>query len=300
MFTVMVNVVGPIFLIIGAAALVGRRFEIDIRPISTMIIYLFAPCLVLDGIANSELQARELGQIAALVVSLTVVMALTGWMASRAFKFDRRLTSAFIVSVILVNAANYGIPLNVFAFGEAARQRAVVYYVVTATVVVTFSIFVASRGSVSGRQALANVFKVPVTYAGFIALVINFGDLTLPLPLQRAISILGTGTVPAMLVVLGLQLTRMRVQTRWGVILLAAAFRLVLAPLVAVALAALLGLSGLTHDVSIVESSTPSAVMSGVIATEFGSDAEFATAVILVSTLASILTLSVLITLLGD
>jgi predicted permease len=41
----------------------------------------------------------------------------------------------------------------------------------------------------------------------------------------------------------------------------------------------------------------PTAVMGGVLATEFGSDAEFATAVILVSTLASVVTLSILLTL---
>jgi predicted permease len=59
----------------------------------------------------------------------------------------------------------------------------------------------------------------------------------------------------------------------------------------------LLGLSGLARQVSIIEASMPTAVTTGVLATEFGSDTEFTTAVILVSTLASIVTLSVLLTL---
>ena len=61
-------------------------------------------------------------------------------------------------------------------------------------------------------------------------------------------------------------------------------------------LAALLGIAGLARQVSIVESSMPTAVISSVLATEFGSDPEFVTAVILVSTLASSITLSVLLT----
>jgi predicted permease len=77
---------------------------------------------------------------------------------------------------------------------------------------------------------------------------------------------------------------------------LATATRLVLAPLIAVFLTGLVVLPGLARQVVIVEASMPTAVMAGVLATEFGSDAEFATSVILVSTLVSVLTLSILLT----
>jgi predicted permease len=80
--------------------------------------------------------------------------------------------------------------------------------------------------------------------------------------------------------------------------LLASGIRLLAAPLIALALALALGVSGLTRQVSIVQSAMPTAVFSGVLATEFGNDSDFVTAVILVSTLLSILTLSVLLSLL--
>jgi hypothetical protein len=101
-----------------------------------------------------------------------------------------------------------------------------------------------------------------------------------------------------MLLILGLQLSRTRVRGQIGPILLATVTRLAVAPLVAFPLVALLGLSGLARQVSIVEASMPTAVMGGVLATEFGGDAEFTTAVILVSTLASIVSLSVLLSML--
>jgi predicted permease len=117
----------------------------------------------------------------------------------------------------------------------------------------------------------------------------------LPLPLERAITLLGQAAVPAMLVVLGLQLARVSIRGRWKPIALATAARLVVAPLIAFPLAALLGLSGITGQVVIVQASLPTAVISSVLAAEFGADAEFTAAVVFVSTLASIATLTVLL-----
>jgi len=71
--------------------------------------------------------------------------------------------------------------------------------------------------------------------------------------------------------------------------------RLLLGPLIAVGLVALLGISGLTRQVAIVQSAMPTAVVTGVLASEFGADAEFVTATILVSTITSVATLSVLL-----
>jgi predicted permease len=142
------------------------------------------------------------------------------------------------------------------------------------------------------------VLTVPLPYATVLGFLLNIKGIPLPVPLDRAVTILGQAAVPGMLIVLGLQLSRTSVKGQIGPILLATATRLGIAPLIAFVLAALLGLSGLTRQVSIIEASMPTAAMAGVLATEFGSDAEFATAVILVSTLASIVTLSVLLTVL--
>jgi hypothetical protein len=168
---------------------------------------------------------------------------------------------------------------------------------VTAVEANTLGVYLASRGTASVRRSLHNVLTVPLPYATALGLILNVGHVTLPLPLNRAITLLSQATVPCMLVILGLQLSRTSVKGRLGPILLATVTRLAIAPLVAFPLAALLGLSGVARQVSIIEASMPSAVMSGVLATEFGSDAEFTTAVVLVSTLASIVTLSILLSL---
>ncbi len=201
-----------------------------------------------------------------------------------------------MLSVVSVNAGNYGLPLNDFAFGQAGLQRAIVYFVVTAMISNTLGVYLASRGTASVRRSLSNVLMVPLPYATVLGFVINMRNIALPIPLDRAVTLLGQAAVPGMLIVLGLQLSRASIKGRMGPIVLATITRLGVAPLIAILLAILLGLSGLARQVSIIQTSMPTAAMAGVLATEFSSDAEFTTAVILISTLASIVTLSILLT----
>lgn len=289
------NVVLPVFLAVGISAMVGRRYNPNPRVLASLIIYLFTPCLVLDSIANSVLTPGEIWQLGALVVLLSLALVAVGAAISRVMRLDRRMESAFLLTVVLINAGNYGIPLNGFAFGEPGEQRAVVFYVVSAVIANTLGVYLASRGSASVWQSVVNVFRVPLPYAAVLGLLINFGDIAVPLPVNRAVSLLGQAAVPGMLTLLGLQLARASVRGRVQPMLAAVGARLVIAPLIAVGLAVLLGLEGLTRQVGVVQSGMPSAVMCAVLAAEFGSDADFTSAVIVVSTLVSLVTLTVLL-----
>ena len=64
---------------------------------------------------------------------------------------------------------------------------------------------------------------------------------------------------------------------------------------VALGVAALFGWAGLTRQVFVLEAAMPAGVLSGVLATEFGGDAEYSAGIILVTTLLSIVFMSALL-----
>jgi predicted permease len=292
------NIIGPIVLIVIAAVVVDRVFAPDPSGLSRLVIYLFTPFLVLDGLANSALTAGEAGQLVATAAIVSCVIGVAAWWLARLSRFDRKLESSFVLTAVLINAGNYGIPLNHFAFGEAGADRAIIFFVVTVLVSNTVGIFLASRGSVSTRRALLNVAWAPLPYAAAIGLALNVADVEMPVPVARAVSTLGDAAIPAMLAILGIQLSRASIKGQIKPIMLASGMRLVISPLIAFALVLLLGLSGLTRQVAIVQAAMPTAVISGVLATEFGGDVDFVTGVILVSTVASMVTLSVILSIL--
>jgi predicted permease len=225
-------------------------------------------------------------------------MVIIGMLITRLGRFNRMQDSAFMISIILVNAANYGIPVNTFAFGTEGQQRALIYYVMSVMVGNTLGVYFASRGEGSVRQALMNVLKVPITYAAVAGLIVNLAQISVPLPIERATSVLAQAAVPGMLVLLGLKLSEATLQVRWKPLLLAVGIRLLLAPMIAFVYATLLGLTGVAFQVAIVQSGMPTAVLANALAAQFHSDGEFTSAATLISTLGSIITLSVIITLL--
>lgn len=298
LLSIMFNVISPIFIIVGIVVLIARRLNPDPRGLSTILVYLFIPSLAFTGIVQSDLRGGEVIGLAAVAVTMSLLMALVGLGVSRLAKFDRKLESAFLISIILVNAANYGIPLNRFAFGPDGERQAIIYYVMSVMMGNVLGVYFASRGEASVKAAVLNVLKVPIAYAALAGLIVNLAEITLPLPVERAVGILSQASVPGMLALLGLKLAEASLRVRWRPLLLATGIRLVLAPLIAFPMAALLGLTGTTFQVAIVESSMPTAVLANALATQFNSDAEFTSAVTLVSTLASIVTLSILIAIL--
>jgi hypothetical protein len=291
------NIIAPIFIVVALSFWLDRRIGIDPASLSRLVIYLFSPSLVLYSLSHSDLNGGESTRLIITVIVMSLLVAGLAWFIARGQQFNPRTESAFVMSATLINAGNYGIPLNRFAFGADGESRAVIFYVATAFMAYTLGVFVASRGTGSVRRALRNVFYVPLLYAAVVGILLNVAEVELPVPLDRSIKLLSDAAIPAMLVVLGTQLSRASVRGQIRPILMASSLRLIVAPLIAFGLVLLLGMSGLARQVSIVQAGMPTAVAAGVLATEFGSDAEFTTATILFSTVLSMATLSVILAL---
>ena len=67
----------------------------------------------------------------------------------------------------------------------------------------------AGLGERSGHaRALGRALLAPMTVAGAAAVVINVGDVGLPLIAERPIQLMAAAMIPTMLITLGLQLVR--------------------------------------------------------------------------------------------
>ena len=310
LLSIMLNVIAPIMLVMGMGFIIGKRYNPDPRSISVYLIYLFTPALVFKGIYTTTIANNELLGVAGVVIGVALGTIALGFVAARFLKYDARGESALLLSVLLVNAANYGIPLNTFAFGEIGGSIAIIYYVVNSMMGNVLGVYFASRGTFSVKDALLNVLKVPIGYAAVLGLILNLMDIKLPVILERSIlDIAANASIPVMLALLGLQLSRISFKpedndeaslaTNWLAVGLASGIRLLIAPMIGFTLASLFGLTGIAFKVAIVGSAMPTAVLASALATQFGGDAKYVSMVTMVATLASIITLSILLVLLG-
>ena len=295
--TILVNILLPVFLVAGVAALATRSLRLDVASFSKAAFYVFSPAMVIDALVSSEVSGAEFGRLALGLALTTLILWGFGEFASRGLKLGGATRAAFLVTMLLGNTGNFGLPVNLFAFGDPGLTRAALVVTVNSLLRSSLGVFLAARGrAASGRQSLRKVLSVPVIYAAAIGLLVNGTGLQLPEPALKAISILGQGLVPSSMIVLGSQVltaikTRHKSEQR-GALLVASVGRLVLAPVIAYLLGGLIGLKGVGRNVLTIEAATPTAVMALVLATEFDTDVPFAALTILITTLSSVVTVT--------
>ena len=289
------QVLAPIFLTAGTGYLLARRLNVAPHGLGKAAFYVFTPCLLFDKFSHSNLSADDLGRLA-LFTTLTVAgSGLIAWTLARLLHFDRVTGAAFVLCAIAGNTGNYGLPTNQFAFGDAALDPAVIYYAISTLILSTVGVYVAASGRRTARQALRNVLSVPLVYAGVAGLLVWATGAPLPLPIERFANLAGQAAIPVMLVILGMQLAGVRLRDDIGRVSVAAATKLLSGPLLGVFFASLLGLSGITRQAAIVEASVPTAVLAMVLATEYDTAPGFTASVVMVSTLASLVTMTLVL-----
>ncbi len=285
----------PLFLIAGAVVLVSRKIKMEARSFARANIYLFAPCLALNSMLNTRMSGREIGSIVVATIICGFCMAAAAWAVAKMLGYDRRMISTFILTAIIMNSLNFGLPFITFAFGAEAESRAVVFVIGQLFVVYGLGTFVISRGTKSFQDSIANVFKMPIPYMAALGIFLNLTGNDLPQPVGQAVAVLGRASVPCAMVILGLQLSTANMRGRWKGLIGITLTRYGIGATIAFFVATLMGLTGLTLRVFILIYSMPVGVTSGVLATEFDGDAEFAAAGVLFTTLLSIIPLSLLL-----
>jgi predicted permease len=300
--TLLINVVLPIFVVAGLAALAQRRLHLDVPTLSRGAFYLFAPALVFDSLTNSDVGGMVLLQMAAVVLALTAILWAVGAVATRILRLEGPTRAAFLNAVLLVNAGNYGLPVNLFAFGQAGLVRAALYLTVNSVLSSSLGVYLGASSAASVWTALKRVAGVPLVYAALLGLVLNLAGWVVPEPLAKAIGLLGQASVPVMLAVLGITLAetlRQGTETRClPALAMVTVLRLLVSPLLAFLLAGLVGMDDLARNVTVLESAMPSAVMTIILATEFEADSAFAALCVLGTTVGSLVTVTLLLNLL--
>lgn len=289
----------PIFIVASIGFTLRRYLGIDKQTLSRLTFYAFSPALVFSSLVNSKIPGDEMVQLAGNALVVTLLMGLIALLASRLLRLSRIDTMALLLVVMFVNGGNYGLTLNQLRYGEEGLARAVVFYVVSTILVFTLGVFVASLGKANWRTSLSRLVRLPAFYAVVLAVVIYSFNISVPRPLLRGIEVAGSGAIPVMLVVLGMQIADLTDLGRVWLAAPATILRLVIAPAVAVLVAGWFGLAGLSQATSIIEASMPTAVVVTILAVEFDVRPGLVTSTVVLTTIFSALSLPVVITLLS-
>ncbi len=287
--------IAPILLVAGVSFLAARYLQLDGRVIGQLIFYLFSPALAFDLLYRSEIQAGEVGGLFTGTITFQLLMFFLSFCVLRLQRAPRTAAAAVMISTFCLNAGNYGLSVISFAFGEEVLARAAVVFISNLILNYSLGVFIASSGRNTIRDALVGVLKVPTIYAIPLAFLLRSLSVEPPTVLLRSVNLLSEATIPCMLVLLGVQLNQVKGITNWRLVSTGVVLKMLVAPVIGVVLALLLGMPPLARAAFITQVSMPTAVVTLIFATEYGLDRDLSLSLILATMLVSPITLSVIL-----
>ncbi len=295
LFTIFANTLAPILLAAGAGFSLGRFLHLDAKPLSRAVFYVLSQSLVFVSFMETKLSSDDLGRISLFVVGLIGSQGLLAFLLSKALNLDRPTTATFMTLGMFGNAANFGLSAILFAFGEEALRWGTIYYALSTMLVNTVGVIVASSGRVSFWESIKSIARLPLFYGMLVALAARSIGFEIPTPIMRTVTLLSGGSIPVMLLVLGIQLAHSQTIGQIKLVSIASLFKLLVGPATGIGLATLLGITGPAFQAVVMQSAMPTAVIITILAVEYNTDTTLATSVVLFTTLLSPLVLTPLI-----
>ena len=282
---ILLDILGPVFLLVIAGVAAGKWLLLPAQPLAKLAFWLIGPAFVFDALSHAELAPRMLGRLTLAAAGAFTVSAVLAYVMAWRLPRDRR--AAVVTTGAYGNVGNFGLAIVLFSFDDSARPYAAVAMVVVNGLGLILAVTLADGGLAGFSRAL----RSPMTLMIPPALLVNSIDFDVPLIVDRPVGLLAGAIIPVMLVTLGIQLHSIgRPRLDLDVIRSLAA-KLLVQPLVAIPIAAGLGLTGEAAGAIVLQAAMPAAVFAAVIAIELDARPDETATIVMAGTLVSLLTL---------
>lgn len=298
LISIFANNIAPVLIVAGIGFAAGRRYQLETRTLGILIFNVLTPMLVFHSLYVSEIAGSDFASMVGLVVLLQLIMTgiSYGVMAVRGVNKIER--ASIMLNSVCPNVGNFGLSISAFAFGGDVLAWAVVILVSNTFLHYSLGVFIASSGRQSPRQALLMILRVPAVYATAAALILRGLNVELPPMVFQSVTMLKDASIPAMLLLLGLQLSQSMAVHRWRLVSAGVVLKMLIAPAVALGIVLVFQLENAAAIAFILQASMPAAVTILILAQAYELDETLTLNLIVATTLISPFTLSVIILLL--
>lgn len=309
--TAIVNVVLPVFAIMLAGYLSGRfrlLGEASSEALNRFVYYGALPALFFVSLSRvSSGETLDWAFVAAFAGGLFATFAFAIAVAVLAFRNRLAALGLHGLSSVFSNTGYMGIPLLVIAFGDAGRLPAIIATVIMGAVVMPIGVVIieldlgrGGRPSAILANVLLAVARNPLVISAAGGLALALIGLSLPQAIANFCDLMGAAAGPCALFAIGLfmvgrSLTTGLREVAWLVVL-----KLVVQPAITWWLAfEVFSMPATLAASAVILAALPTGALVFVLAQQYDVYLQRSTAAIMISTVASIVTLSVLFALLG-
>ena len=297
-----INTVSPIFLIVvvgWALRKIGVIHESFIKQSTKFVFNVTLPVLIFLKLALVDFSAIFDSKIIVLVYSSIFIVFLLSWLLAKIFITKGNGRGVFIQGGFRPNNVIIGLALIMNIFGEDAVSRTVMiltFLVPLDNILSVVALTISDRSTERGK-ALAEMFKSvalnPVIIAAIIAIIISLIQLPIPKVLISTGNYIAAITLPLALIGVGGTLRIKYLRQTSFITLGASILKLIVAPLIATITGYILGYTGTDLGIIFILFACPTAIVSFILADAMTPHGEIAGNIVLTTTLASSITISI-------
>lgn len=277
--------------------------------LSKYIVNIAVPCTCITGLLTN-LSHDMLLQAGIMLISVVVGIVLTMLLAvalAQLLHIPHNRWGVFVVMTGLSNTLFIGLPVCTQLFGDACLPYVMIYYLGNTSFLQSVGIMLIQRsGTAEGTRTTVlgffkNLLSKPPILGVIFAILMLILDLQLPSAVMKFAGYIGDTVSPLALIYCGyiiweVGLKNLRLLPGLPTMLVV---RLVVSPVICWGICHLFGISGLALQVFIVESALPVVSQVPVLSGAFGADEQYAATGACLSTLASFISIPILMVLIG-
>lgn len=279
-------IVFPVFAIVLAGYLYGRKHLPDMASANKINIDIFVPALIFSVLSGKSFEITEFTSLAAGAAFVVLVSGLLAWPVAKMMGWSLK---TFVPPVMFTNSGNMGLPLALFAFGEAALPAAVLLFIVENTLHFTVGMKMMDR-----QASLLAIFRLPMLLATIAGLLVSFLNIEIVPVIARPLDMIGQVAIPLMLFSLGVRLISID-YSDWRIGTTAAIVTPVSGLMLALAYLAVFDMPQDQVPLFILFAALPPAVLNFMVAEKFNQEPARVASIVMMGNLASIIVIPVVL-----
>ncbi|EEK84457.1 Transporter [Bacillus cereus ATCC 4342] len=294
---IILDVILPILILMLIGAILQRKFQFDLKQLSTLITYCLMPAAVFVNIYDIRIEIDLLLQIIYYLILYSLSLIIVSHLISKTLKLEIGESAALKNSISLMNSGNYGLPVSQLIFSQNPVGVSIQIFIVIFQNLLTYSYGIYNLLSATKTIGgiIQSFLRLPVFHALVLGILFQSFKIQLPNSILLPLNQLANGFVAIALILLGAQLSNIKLNFFHRVITWALIGRLLMGPLVAFAMIYLLNIDGIVAQSLFIASSFPTSRNTSTIAMEYQIEPELHAQIVLFSTLFSIITVTVVI-----
>lgn len=276
--------------------------------LSKLVVNVFNPVLVVNGVLgqNDSADSQKVISNLVLIILYFAILIVLSFIISFLLRPEKKTKSIYQLMTIFSNLGFMGIPVIKSIYGNEAVIYVAFYILAYNLLVYTYGMALTKRAALEKNRQTVISGEVKGTFLLFIKRIINPGvvaaliaitifatDVKLPAFIGSFCDYVGNATIPLSMILIGVSIAQTDIRKMFGDIriYLFILLRMVVLPIIVIFLMRNLAIDSVVFGVFIIEFGMPVGSIITLMAKESGADAEYCTKGIVLSTLASIVTI---------